>query len=452
MDPNLDGEPDTQQAQQNTHKLNAIPSGKDPKRNYWKAEEEQLLKDWADKAQCYEWMHLRSHIKYKSRNAWFTIPVIIISTITGTANFAQDRFSDAYKSWVVMGVGAFNIFAGIITTIYQFLKISELSEGHRVSALYWGKFYRNLRTELSKHPLDRSNHESVITNAKEEYDRLLEMSPMVAQTVIKEFNKKYGSMSGFTRPEIVTTRFGTDIYTITDTERKAMVEDLLADKIAIEKAKEAELARALLTVSDMAQQLDELRAQLLDAERAKDIATMQEQEIKETLANAEKRVPVKQDPEDPALIKFKDTFFNINGRVPTDYEVKSMFKSMFESPSPSHGKEDSNRSLFNLSFPDLESGIIYNNTNTNNTQTNNTRTTNLSTANSLNTRLANPFVPISLAGSSAGKKESVRQVLAEQKAGVGLEFNVNGTSSISMAMEQNPGVVLELSVDGTTSL
>ena len=61
MEPSLEDATDTSQAPQNTHKLNAIPSCKDPKRNYWKAEEEQLLKDWADKAQCYEWMHLRSH-------------------------------------------------------------------------------------------------------------------------------------------------------------------------------------------------------------------------------------------------------------------------------------------------------------------------------------------------------------------------------------------------------
>jgi hypothetical protein len=367
METSLEDTTDTSQAPQNTHKLNAIPSGKDPKRNYWKAEEEQLLKDWADKAQCYEWMHLRSHIKFKSRNAWFTIPVIIISTITGTANFAQDRFSDAYKSWVVMGVGAFNIFAGIITTIYQFLKISELSEGHRVSALYWGKFYRNLRTELAKHPLDRSNHESVLTNAKEEYDRLLEMSPMVVQSVIKEFNKKYGSSSGFTRPEIVTTRFGTDIYTMTDTDRKAMVEDLLADKIAIEKAKDAELTKTRETVSSMAQQLDELRTQLLEGEQAKELA---KQEAHDALIHAEEATkymkslepaPIKQE-EDPALIKFKETFFNINGRAPTDHEIKTIFKSMFESPDPSPGKGNGiNGSLFNLPLADLESGLIYNN-------------------------------------------------------------------------------------------
>ena len=83
-----------------------------------------------------------------------------------------------------------------------------MNEGHRVAALYWGKFYRNLRTELAKHPLDPSNHESVITNAKEEYDRLLEMSPMVPQKVLGEFNRKYGALNGFTCPEIVTTRFG----------------------------------------------------------------------------------------------------------------------------------------------------------------------------------------------------------------------------------------------------
>ena len=35
------------------------------KRNYWKEEEEVLLKGWADKAQCYEWMHFKGYEKYK---------------------------------------------------------------------------------------------------------------------------------------------------------------------------------------------------------------------------------------------------------------------------------------------------------------------------------------------------------------------------------------------------
>lgn len=340
------------QSQATEHKLSAIPTGKDPKRNYWKTEEEQILKDWADKAQCYEWMHLRSHIKYKSQNAWFTIPVIIISTITGTANFAQDRFSDKYKSWVVMGVGAFNIFAGIITTIYQFLKISELNEGHRVAALYWGKFYRNLRTELAKHPLDRSNHESVITNAKEEYDRLLEMSPMIPQKVLGEFNRKYGAMTGFTRPEIVTTRFGTDIYEMTDTERKKMVEELLADKIAIEKERQLEVEKAHEDNEILQHKLDVLRQQLLEIENEKQRI---EDESKLTVIEPNLQ-PIIEGPvvEDPEVIKFKETFLKINGRYPNDIEVKNMFKSMY-STSPSASPE---KDSLSLDFVSLKNTII----------------------------------------------------------------------------------------------
>jgi hypothetical protein len=356
----INNEPALQQV--NEHQLHAIPTGKDPKRNYWKSEEEQILKDWADKAQCYEWMHLRSHIKYKSQNAWFTIPVIIISTITGTANFAQDRFGEAYKSFVVMGVGAFNIFAGIITTIYQFLKISELNEGHRVAALYWGKFYRNLRTELAKHPLDRSNHESVITNAKEEYDRLLEMSPMIPQKVLGEFNRKYGSMHGFTRPEIVTTRFGTEIYDMSDTDRKKMVEELLADKIAIEKERQIEVEKVHEDNEVLQHKLDILRQQLLDAENEK---CRLESEADKLTAITQVLQPVIETPtpEDPELHKFKETFLKINGRYPNDIEVKNMFKSMYStSPESSPVKDNLSldfSSLKNtiLTFPDYSNEI-----------------------------------------------------------------------------------------------
>ena len=45
-----------------------------------------------------------------------------MSTLTGTANFAQDRVPEDYRGYYSMGVGFINILAGIITTIQQFLK------------------------------------------------------------------------------------------------------------------------------------------------------------------------------------------------------------------------------------------------------------------------------------------------------------------------------------------
>ena len=72
--------------------------------SYWKEEEEELLRQWADKAQCYQWIHLRSREIYQKKNSWYTIPVIVISTFVGTASFAQERFSEEDRQYVAMGV------------------------------------------------------------------------------------------------------------------------------------------------------------------------------------------------------------------------------------------------------------------------------------------------------------------------------------------------------------
>ena len=39
-------------------------------RNYWKEEDEILLKQWADKAQCYQWLHNKSRDKYQRKKVF----------------------------------------------------------------------------------------------------------------------------------------------------------------------------------------------------------------------------------------------------------------------------------------------------------------------------------------------------------------------------------------------
>jgi hypothetical protein len=153
----------------------------------WTHDHENILVDWADKAICYRWLHSKSHNTYSRLNTLFTIPVIIMSTVTGTANFAQDRVPPEYISLFTAIVGAINLLAGILTTIQQFLKISELNEAHRVSSIAWGKFSRNIKIELAKAPQERMAVVQLIKHCKEEFDRLIETSPTVAEKVVKLF-------------------------------------------------------------------------------------------------------------------------------------------------------------------------------------------------------------------------------------------------------------------------
>jgi hypothetical protein len=116
-----------------------------------------------------------------------------MSTLTGTANFAQDRFPESAKNYASMAIGAVNIFAGILTTIQQFLKIGELNEAHRVASISWDKFYRNIKVELAKSPIERINVDQMIKMCKEEFDRLMETSPVIEDQVISLFQKTFST-------------------------------------------------------------------------------------------------------------------------------------------------------------------------------------------------------------------------------------------------------------------
>lgn len=166
----------------------------DPMDDYnaeWNDQHEKILVEWADKAICYRWLHSKSRIKYNNKNTWFTIPVIIMSTLTGTANFAIDRIPVEYKGWYTIGVGSVNILAGILTTIQQFLKISELNEAHRISSISWDKFYRNIKLELAKSREERMPAFQMLKMSKEEFDRLMETSPPISESIIKHFNDTF---------------------------------------------------------------------------------------------------------------------------------------------------------------------------------------------------------------------------------------------------------------------
>jgi hypothetical protein len=181
----------------------------------WTPEHEQILIEWGDKAMCYRWLHSKANTMYSTLNAWYTIPVIVISTLTGTANFAQERVPFEYQNFFVMVVGGFNILAGIITTIQQFLKITQLNESHRVSCIAWDKFYRNIKIELAKHPSERLEPKQMLKMSKEEFDRLIETSPNIPEKIVSQFKVNFIQQEAFDKiikPEICDILVATSEY------------------------------------------------------------------------------------------------------------------------------------------------------------------------------------------------------------------------------------------------
>jgi len=169
----------------------------------WSVENEEILVEWCDYAQCYRWLNYRAEKYYSFFHGCFTITTIVLSTLSGAASFAQASYQVSYVPFIV---GSTNIFVGMINTLQQYFKVSEFKESHRVCEIAWGKLSRNILIEIAKAPNERMNATNFFKIISNEYDRLVETNPIIPDFIIQEFkntfvgdedsnlNKKYGDI------------------------------------------------------------------------------------------------------------------------------------------------------------------------------------------------------------------------------------------------------------------
>ena len=173
--------------------------------NGWTPELDDLMAEWADKAACYRWMHERTEKIFSRNDRMITIPVIILSTLTGTANFGLTSiFGDnkSAASLATLAIGGVSIIAGIITTLGNFLRYAQGSEAHRVSSISWGKFNRLICVELRLNPNERMDSMSFLKICRIELDRLIEQSPPIPDSIIAAFRNEFGSSMDVKKPDI----------------------------------------------------------------------------------------------------------------------------------------------------------------------------------------------------------------------------------------------------------
>jgi len=184
--------------------------------NGWTRELECLIADWADRAMCYRWMHDNTGRKYSRYNQYMMIPVIVLSTLTGTANFGLDSFfpdgSSGGKRYASLGIGGVSILTGIISTVANFLRYGQGSESHSVSAISWAKFSRLISIELALHPDERMEAFAFLKMFRIELDRLIEQSPSIPEDIIKSFKIEFRTLTNVKRPEITGSIEHTQVF------------------------------------------------------------------------------------------------------------------------------------------------------------------------------------------------------------------------------------------------
>ena len=165
------------------HKNDSEDAGQTGKENMtWHDSLEKIFSDLGDEAQINASLHQKSFKYYYRKSVKFQLPIIILSVLSGSGNFVSASFPD-HQQMMILIIGGVSILTSVISSIAQFLKLSELSEAHRISYVSWEKFYSNIKYQMMRKRKDRDNIKEFLSNVFSEYQRLKEISPLIPEEI-----------------------------------------------------------------------------------------------------------------------------------------------------------------------------------------------------------------------------------------------------------------------------
>jgi hypothetical protein len=178
----------------------------------WNDQLESIVSREGERAECLNWLHNESEVKYSRLNTCMALPVIILSTLSGTFSVASDNlFGESKEAGAT--IGFVTIGVGILSTVQNFFGWAKRQEAHRMAASHYSKLHRYLTIELSLPRDTRTPAKHLIKFVREQMDRLSEVSPLVPKDIIAKFNRLFGtSTPDITKPGITNGLEPIEVY------------------------------------------------------------------------------------------------------------------------------------------------------------------------------------------------------------------------------------------------
>jgi uncharacterized membrane protein YgcG len=159
---------------------------------------EQLLAQSAEECESLGILHLASYEKYNKLSNIINIPVIILSSGIGFITGIDLNYD---KMNIILGIGS--VFVGIIKSVDSYFQLGKRAESHRMCALQYTQINKKLQIELSLCREQRQTAKDMLSIIKTDIKNLQDISPVIDQEIIKEYNLKYGKYKNVKKPNFV---------------------------------------------------------------------------------------------------------------------------------------------------------------------------------------------------------------------------------------------------------
>jgi hypothetical protein len=171
-----------------------------PSKVAWNPQLEKVLAQEAERCLCYSVLHRLCEQRYSKLNNFIALPVIVLSTLAGTASVGSSAlFGDSPVS--ALAIGGVSITVGVLNTLGSYFGWARRAEAHKTSYVHYGKLHRFLMIELSLPPDQRMSASDLLKTMRDQVDRLFETSPAIPPQVVEAFKKAHAE-EDITRPEV----------------------------------------------------------------------------------------------------------------------------------------------------------------------------------------------------------------------------------------------------------
>lgn len=156
----------------------------------WSTQIEDLIAIEGEKCLGLAKLHQKCEEFANQKNTLIQIPVIVLSTLSGTASVGSSTmFREGSIAPLIIGLVSIGV--GILNTLGGYFAFAKKSEAHRIAHLQYSKLFSQINVELALPRNERSSAEQILNNLRDTMERLAEITPSIPGNIIKDFNKKY---------------------------------------------------------------------------------------------------------------------------------------------------------------------------------------------------------------------------------------------------------------------
>lgn len=177
----------------------------------WSSQLEDILAQEGERCRGLAWLHTRAEMLTSSYNTYVQVPVIILSTLAGTASVGSATLFGGSPSSSI-AIGLVSIGVGILNTLGGFFAFAKRSEAHRIAHLNYSKISSKISIELSLPRDERTDAEIILLHVRETMERMAETTPNCPIGIIAEFNEKFKNEKSITLPVEVNGLHKIEVY------------------------------------------------------------------------------------------------------------------------------------------------------------------------------------------------------------------------------------------------